>query len=70
MKPTKILTVALLFAIVAASSLSPLFADDASNSFTVVLIPDSQNYCCQEPENNRYVAQMKWIAENAGSEEH
>ena len=62
MRLTRILPAALLSILLFASA---LFAGDASKTFTVVLIPDSQKYCCQDAENNRYVTQMKWIAENA-----
>jgi len=34
--------------------------------FTVILLPDTQNYCEEYPET--YLAQTKWIAENAVAE--
>lgn len=62
MKPIRILFALVLNLLVAVSSLC---AADAAQPFTVVLIPDTQNYSCQGPENNRYAAQMQWIADNA-----
>ena len=39
-----------------------------SDPFTVVLLPDTQKYTQQSPEDNRYSAQTSWIKSNAEAE--
>jgi len=56
-----LLLAALAVAVTVWASLS------AADDFTVVLIPDTQYYTTQPPENNRYSAQTQWIKNNAAS---
>ena len=65
MKLPRVLCLTPLALLLVVITVSSLFAADASKTFSVVLIPDTQKYCEQAPENNRYTAQMQWIADNA-----
>jgi hypothetical protein len=41
---------------------------DGQSTFRVVLLPDTQYYSVQPPENNRYSAQTQWIKDNAAAD--
>ncbi len=63
-KPPKAITFLTAFIITSLVLVATLSAGEAPSPFTIILLPDTQNYLKYEGADKKFLAQTRWIKEN------